>query len=342
MDTGKDDPNPASVMDAVHAYLQTAAMQAAIRLDLFTAIGAGATEEAAIAARTGAAPRGVRALCDWLTVRGFLTKSGGAAYGLTPTAAAFLDRRSPAYLGSIEEFLASPELVGAVMADPTAAVRRGGAPGLASLAPEHPVWVKFARAMTPFAAPVAAATLDWFGRSGDGRAAPRRVLDVAAGHGLFGLAFARRYPDCAVTALDWAPVLEVARENAAREGLGDRFRTIAGSAFEAPLGGPYDVILMPNFLHHFDPEGCATLLRRARAALAPEGGLLLAPEFVPDEDRVSPPVPAMFAFVMLMGTPAGTAYTRSECARIFGAAGYARVEFAPLPPSPQTLVAGIP
>ncbi len=338
--SGATEPNPAIVFGAIQGYMQTAAIQAAIRLDLFTAIGEGATDEAALAARTGAAPRGIRALCDWLTVRGLLTKDGSGAYGLSPTAAAFLDRRSPGYMGSIEEFLAAPELVGSVLEDPAGVVRRGGAPGLGSIAPDNPVWVKFARAMTPFAAPVAAATLAWFERH-SGRAAPRRVLDVAAGHGLFGLAFAQRYPECEVTALDWAAVLEVAKENAARAGVSGRFRTIAGSAFEADLGGPYDVVLMPNFLHHFDEAGCVALLRRAHAALVLQGGLLLAPEFVPEEDRVSPPMPAMFAFVMLLSTPAGTAYTRGEYARILAAAGFARAEFAPLPPSPQTLVVGV-
>ncbi len=107
-----------------------------------------------------------------------------------------------------------------VLSDPVAYVRRGGAEGLAAVAPENPIWVKFARAMVPFAAPIAAATAD---RVAARRLAPRRVLDLAAGHGLFGLG---------VPALDWAPVLAVARANAGAAGLPACWRWIEGSAFE--------------------------------------------------------------------------------------------------------------
>lgn len=73
-------------------------------------------------------------------------------------------------------------------------------------------------------------------------------------------------------------------------------------------GGPYDLILMPNFLHHFDAAGCVALLRCARGALAP-GGLVLAPEFGAEEDCSGPPLAVMCAFIMLATPPAGTTYT---------------------------------
>ncbi|MDI3308339.1 MAG: methyltransferase [Acetobacteraceae bacterium] len=334
--TAPDEPSPAVVLDGLFAYLRTAALAAGIRLDVFTAIGEGAATPATLAARTGAAERGLRALCDTLVVHGLLLKRPDGTYALTPSAATFLDRRSPACMGSTVGFLASPELLEMVLRDPAAYVRNGGAPGLAAIAPEHPMWVKFARAMAPFAAPLASGVADWAVAQG---VAPRRVLDVSASHGLFGLAFARRFPDCTVSALDWAPVLEVAKENVAAAGLSERFRWIAGSAFEVPLEGPYDVILLPNFLHHFDMAGCVTLLRRMRGALSP-GGLVLAPEFVPEEDRVSPPMPATFAFVMLATTPAGNAYTRAEFAEMLRQAGFGGADFAPLAPAPQTLMIG--
>lgn len=330
-----DEASPTVVLDGFFAYLRTAALAAGIRLDVFTAIGEGAATPAALSARTGAAERGLRALCDTLVVHGLLLKQPDGAYALTPSAAAFLDRRSPTFMGSIEGFLASPELMGMILQDPAAYVRNGGATGLAAIAPENPIWVKFARAMAPFAAPLAAGVADWVVAQGR---APKRVLDVSASHGLLGLEFARRFPGCTVSALDWAPVLEVARENVAAAGLSDRFHWIAGSAFEAPLDGPYDAILLPNFLHHFDMPGCVALLRRMRGALSP-GGLVLAPEFVPEEDRVSPPMPAMFAFVMLATTPAGNAYTRAEYTEMLRQAGFG-ADFAPLPPTPQTLVIG--
>ena len=144
-----------------------------------------------------------------------------------------------------------------------------------------------------------------------------------------------------MTALDWDNVLDVARENAAAAKLGDRFKTLTGSAFDVDFGGPYDVVLMPNFLHHFDEATCVGLLRKARAALAP-GGRLAISEFVPNEDRVSPPRPAMFAYIMLATTQAGTAFPASALERMLTEAGFHQTKFVPLPPSPQTLIVAEP
>jgi ubiquinone/menaquinone biosynthesis C-methylase UbiE len=169
-------------------------------------------------------------------------------------------------------------------------------------------------------------------------ARPLRILDVAAGHGMFGIAFATRYPRAEVTGLDWPDVLEVAREAARAASVEGRYRTIPGSAFDADLGGPYDLILIPNFLHHFDPPTCERLLARARAALAP-GGRAVTVEFVPDEGRLSPPPAAMFALVMLCTTPAGDVYTFAELDTMFRRAGFASsVLRAPAPGGPQVII----
>ncbi len=325
--------SPDAFLDAVLGYQKTAAIKAALALDLFSAIGEGADRPDSLAARTGADGRGLRILCDYLTVQGLLVKHDGA-YGLTPSSGMFLTRSSPAWLGGTADFLAAPEMMRLWLDDPAAPVRNGGSPGLANLAPDNPVWVTFAKAMVPFMAPLAEAlgtTIARWPRP------PRRMLDIAAGHGMFGIAIARQVPGLTVTALDWAPVLQVAEANAAAAGLTERYRTLAGSALELDWGGGYDLVLLANFLHHFDEPTCVALLRRARQSLAP-GGRTLAVEFVPNEDRVSPPMPAMFAYMMLGSTPKGDAYTASELARMGRAAGFARVSTEPLGDSPETLL----
>jgi predicted O-methyltransferase YrrM len=155
---------------------------------------------------------------------------------------------------------------------------------------------------------------------------------------LFGIAFGRRHPHAAITALDWAAVLEVARENAHAAGLDGRFRTIAGNAFEVDLEGPYDLILIPNFLHHFDPPACERFLARVREALAP-GGLAVTVDFVPDEGRVTPPHAAMFSLVMLCSTPAGDAYTFAELDGMLCRAGLTGSDLrVPGPGGPQVII----
>jgi ubiquinone/menaquinone biosynthesis C-methylase UbiE len=326
-------PSPELFFQTVNSYQRTAAIKAAIELDLFTAIAEGAQTARDIAARCEASERGVRILCDYLVILGFLSKEGGR-YGLTPDSALFLDRRSPAYLGGTLEFLLSPMLTEG-FTDIAAIVRKGSTlmPEGGTVAPENPVWVKFARAMMPMMFMPSQAIANLVGR-GERRL---RVLDIAAGHGAFGIAIARQNPNAEIVALDWPNVLEVAKENARKAGVDERYNVIEGSAFDVDLGTGYDVILLTNFLHHFDPETCEALLRKVHAALA-EGGKAVTLEFVPNEDRVSPPVAASFSMMMLGGTPAGDAYTFSELERMFSNAGFSRSEAHQLPASPEQLI----
>jgi cyclopropane fatty-acyl-phospholipid synthase-like methyltransferase len=164
-----------------------------------------------------------------------------------------------------------------------------------------------------------------------------RVLDIAAGHGMYGIAIAKENAGAEITAVDWPNVLEVAKENAERAGILDRYNTIPGSAFEVDFGGPYDLVLITNFLHHFDAETCEKFLKKVHNALA-DNGRALTVEFVPNEDRISPPPSAMFSLVMLSGTPKGDAYTFRELERMLSNAGFSRSELHQLPPTPNQLI----
>jgi len=318
-------------MDALCAFQLTQAVKAAIELDLFTCIGAGAVTAASIAERIGASERGTRILCDYLTVRGFLTKADGR-YGCSPTAAVFLDRRSPSCVGSIARFLADDRIIERYR-DLAGAVRKGGTVAASTVRPNDPVWVEFARSMAPFLGMVAGLLAPIVATPGR----PQKVLDIAAGHGLFGLRVAQANPAATVYAVDWADVLKVAEENAASLGVADRYHTIPGSAFDVELGSGYDLVLVPNFLHHFDPPANIKLLTKLRRAMT-TGGTVAIVEFVPDEDRVSPPIPASFSLQMLGATEGGEAYTFSDLDGMLAAAGFSNRRAQPLGPTPQTLV----
>lgn len=228
--------------------MRTEAIRAALELDVFTAIAEGANSAEALAKRCAASPKGVRVLCDYLTVIGFLTKQGHT-WALTVDSAAFLDRRSPHFQGGIVDFLLNPMLRDKYR-DLTAVVRKGGTiDASGTLEPEHPVWVSFARAMAPMQALPAQLIGQILGAPNAG---PWKVLDVAAGHGVFGVTLARMNPQAEIVSQDWPNVLEVARDNARIAGVESRFKTLPGSAFEVDFGTGYDVVLITNFLHHFD------------------------------------------------------------------------------------------
>ncbi len=329
-------PQPGLIFETLLAYERTAALKAAIELDLFRAIGEGPGDVDSLARQCAASQRGIRILCDYLTIMGFLVKQDGQ-YRHSPTSAAFLDPRSPLCLASISRFLGNSTMQAPFqhLAD---IVRDGHTdlPGGGSVEPENPIWVEFAHSMAPMmalmAGPLGSIALE-------GRSGPVRVLDIAAGHGLFGIAVAKQNPQARIVAQDWAPVLEVARENARKAGVEDRFETLAGSAFDVDYGGPYDVALLTNFLHHFNPPTCIGLLKKVRAALKP-GGRAAVLDFVPNEDRVSPPMAAGFSLVMLATTPSGDAYTFREFEGMFREAGFEGVTAQPVPMSPHTVVMG--
>jgi 2-polyprenyl-3-methyl-5-hydroxy-6-metoxy-1,4-benzoquinol methylase len=316
-------PTPERFFNAVNAFEQTEAMKAAIELEIFTAIAEGNRAAATIAKRCRAAERGVRTLCDFLTIHGFLTKEG-AQYALAPDSALFLNRHSPAYIGDALEFLLTPRLREA-HARLTEAVRRGGsALGEGTLVPENPDWVKFAQAMMPLMhmpAEIMAAELRKGGEV-------HKVLDIAASHGIFGIAVAKQNPAAQIYASDWESVLEVGIKNAQEMGVADRYHLLPGSAFEVDFGSDYDLVLIPNFLHHFDPPTCTTFMRKVHVALKPGGRAAIA-ELVPNPDRVTPPTAAAFSMMMLATTPTGDAYTFAELESISKNAGFARVELAP-------------
>jgi hypothetical protein len=324
-------PSPDRILEVLNGFQGSAILKAGIDLGLFTAIAAGDGEPAALAASCQADARAVEVLCDSLTVMGFLKKTSGV-YSLGPDSAVFLDKTSPAYIGGIADFLVAPEML-RNWADVTAVVRRGGPAGLANIAPEAPIWVEFARGMAGFTSFTAKIMADLIVKGGE----PAKVLDIAAGHGLFGVEIAKAAPGAQIVAQDWPQVLDVAHENAVTAGVADRWNRLAGSAFDVPFGSGYDLIMLTNFLHHFDAGTCEALLRKCFDALI-SGGRVATLEYVPNDDGISPPVAAMFGMVMLVSTPKGRAYRYSELDAMHRAAGFSDCVLAELPPTPQRLV----
>jgi ubiquinone/menaquinone biosynthesis C-methylase UbiE len=328
-------PTPERIFNTLNAYQQTVALRTAIELDVFSAIGAGANTAAAIATNTGAAERGVRILCDYMTIQGFLTKEQGK-YALTQESAIFLDRQSPACLASMTGFLGTAR-TRSIMDSFTESVRKGGSvwsEGGDNTKPNDEFWVAFARSMAPLTKP-SSEFIAGLLRTEEGK--PTKVLDIAAGHGMYGITVARKNPRAEIVAVDWPAVLQVARENAQKFGVADRYSVREGSAFETDLGSGYDYVLLTNIFHHFDKPTCEKLMRRVQAALKP-GGKAITLEFVPNEDRVSPPTAAAFSLIMLANTDSGDAYTLAEYEKMFRNAGFAKTTLHPVPEMPQQVL----
>ncbi|MEO8597125.1 MAG: class I SAM-dependent methyltransferase [Candidatus Solibacter sp.] len=330
-------PNPGLIFDNLLAHQRSAALRTAIELDVFRAVGEGNGTAAALAARCGTSERGMRILCNFLCIMELLSKQADT-YLHTPTSAAFLDPNSPTSLHATARFLGLSEMR-ETYDQLTEIVRKGRTvlPGSGTVEPDNPIWVDFAHGMAPMMAPLCAP----LGQIVlNGRQGPMKVLDIAAGHGLFGIEIARQNSEAEIVALDWEKVLEVAHANATKAGVEGRYRRLPGSAFEVEYGGPYDAALLTNFLHHFDRPTCVNLLKKVRASLKP-GGVSATLEFVPNEDRISPPMPAGFALTMLISTASGDAYTFRDLESMHLEAGFHSIQVHPVPQSPHAVVTGI-
>ena len=327
-------PTPERIFNIMNAFQNTQALKTGIELDVFTAIGEGANTPALLAAKAGASERGVRILCDYLTIMEFLTKENGQ-YSLTDESALFLDRRSPASLAAVTGFLGSAWHKKNLEAL-TAAVRKGGTAGPQgdNSKPQDEVWVAFAKSMAPLTTPAANFIAELLGCS-EGK--PCRVLDIAAGHGMYGITVATKNPNAKIVAVDWPSVLEVAQDNAQAAGVSNRYSVRPGSAFETDLGSGYDVVLLTNIFHHFDIPTCEKLMGRVHAALKTSGKAVTL-EFVPNEDRVTPPAAASFSLNMLVGTDAGDAYTFSEYEKMFAHTGFVKTTLHQVPGMPQRVL----
>ena len=146
------------------------------------------------------------------------------------------------------------------------------------------------------------------------------ILDVACGSGLLGLTLAAQHPTARATLLDWANVLELAKNNIDRLDLHERTNVIEGDVFTVPLHGPYDVIIASHIFHHFSEQRCLMLMRRLSEALKPDGRLVIQ-DFVSGAQPGEAPFPYLFSVRMLTWAQEGEAHSLDTYRRLLHDAG---------------------
>ena len=216
--------NPGLVFEMLQANQRTAALKAAIELDIFRAVGQGPGDVASIARHCSASERGIRILCDFLVINGVLERERALPAHAHERG---LSRPGLACLHGIHRpFIGPPELNESF--EPSCRYR--------ACRPHPPPRSRHRRARQSrlgFVRRKDGADDGSHGRpAGRGRArrhtGPMHVLDIAAGHGLFGIEIAKQNPQAHVTGLDWAPVLRVALENARKAGVARPLQHAAG------------------------------------------------------------------------------------------------------------------
>ncbi|MEV5374517.1 class I SAM-dependent methyltransferase [Streptomyces nondiastaticus] len=307
--------------DIARGYVKTALLRTALELRLFDPLADGPQTAAELAAHTDVHPRGMRILLDALAAIGLLRADGGQ-YVLPDGGAELLVSTSPRFFGgavrlgaSDWEWDAQKHLIDAV--------RHGGtvAPTHA-LTPEFDYWEEFATSTSWFnngAAQLMTEQLVPWAKDRDSV----DVLDIACSHGSYGFTFAQAEPRAVITGLDWPNVLEITRRHAERRGVADRFRTLPGDMFKTPLGGPYDIVMLTNVLHHFSQEEATELLRRAATAVKPGGRIAVVGHTTDAHDTPhTNPLPYMFSVIMLVQTHSGETHSVDTYRQMLTDAGF--------------------
>src|SRR5262249_24454222 len=155
-----------------------------------------------------------------------------------------------------------------------------------------------------------------------------RVVDIACGSGVWGLAVAEADPEAAVTFQDFPGVLGHTRRFRQRHGVGKSAGYLAGDLKLADFGeSRIDLALLGNIVHSEGEASSRNLFQSLHRALRPQGRLVII-DLVPFDDRSGPPRALIFALNMLLNTEVGDTYTLAEYTQWLRDAGFARVETA--------------
>jgi ubiquinone/menaquinone biosynthesis C-methylase UbiE len=336
MSTRRPDLAPPAIYEMMQAYKVTALLGTAIELGVFDRLSRGRADAAAVACDIRVAPRGARLLLNGLAALG-LVESDGLTYGLGAGAERHLVRGRPGFVGDMSRVMASEWEWEAMRRLPDA-VRHGG-PVIPQHAetPAYAYWEDFAAYAGAVASPTARRAAEALAPWASERAS-LDILDMACGHGIYGFTLVRQHPRARVWSLDWPNVLPVTREHAERMGVAERFSTIAGDMFEVPLGGPYDVVMVTNVLHHFSEERGVELLRRAAAAITAGGRVVLVGFTVADGAPASDPAPHLFSVLMLTWTFHGEVHSAAAYERMLVAAGFRDATLHDVPSLPLRVI----
>jgi 3-hydroxy-5-methyl-1-naphthoate 3-O-methyltransferase len=324
-------------MQFAWGYVPTFVLEAGIRLRVFDVLDSGAKTVAEVSTETGASVRGLSAIMNTLVGLQFLAKDAQGRYSLTPESSLFLVSTKPSFQGGLLRH-GSQHLIPRWM-HLNEVVRTGRPAGAVNQEDTgSEFFQEFVNDIFPMSYPSAQALarhLALGSDSKDGKAV--RVLDLAAGSGVWGIALAQSSPRVRVTAVDWPGVIPVTRKTVGRFGLAERFSYVEGDLQVADFGAGYDVATLGHILHSEGVVRSKALLAKAFRALA-SGGIIAIGEFLVNADRTGPVGSLFFAVNMLVNTEHGDAYSLEEISAWLTEAGFTNVRTLEAPgPSPLIL-----
>jgi SAM-dependent methyltransferase len=329
----KDQMTPERLMQLGFAYAPPLIIGAAVSNKVFDTLATGTKSVEEVSKETGASARGLRAIMNALVGLELVRKSGDK-YSLTPESDAFLVSNKPGTLAGffpmnmrrlIPSWLKLDEIV------------RTGRPAQPHNE-EHPgteFFTELVENIIPMSYGGAQALAEHLNMAK--AAKPVRVLDVAAGSGIWGIALAQKSSQVQVTAVDWAGMIPTTKRITQKFGVADRFKFIEGDIGEVDFGNGYDIATLGHILHSEGEERSRHLLKKVSGALK-AGGTIAIGEWLVNDDRTEPLPGLMFAVQMLVNSEEGDTFSFNEIRGWLEEAGFGSARTLEAPgPSPLIL-----
>ncbi|MCF8057011.1 MAG: SAM-dependent methyltransferase [Desulfocapsa sp.] len=291
-----------NLLSTSSAYWRGCALQAGVRLEIFTAIDDQDMTLVEVAEQTSTNQRGIEYLLNALSAMGLLSKEDNR-YRNTEETRKLLCKNSPAYMGHIilhhHHILDGwAQLDAAVMTGAPIAKRSYG---------EEVERESFLMGMFNLAmgiAPVIAEQIDLSGH--------HRLLDLGGGPGTYAIHFCLANPGLHAVIFDRPTTESFAAKTVANFGLTERIGFAGGDITTDHIpGGPYSVAWISHLLHSNGPEQSQEIIDKTVAAMAP-GGVIMIHDFILDNSKDAPEFPALFSLNMLINNPAGRSYSEEE------------------------------
>jgi 3-hydroxy-5-methyl-1-naphthoate 3-O-methyltransferase len=325
---------PERIQQFAWGYVPPLILEAAIRHRVFDVLDSGAKTLPEVAKETGASERGLAAVMNALVGLDFLAKDPQRRYSLTPESATFLVSTKPSFMGGmirhgsaqlIPKWLQLNEVV--ATGRPALAVNQQG--------DGTEFFTEFVNDIFPLSYPAAKALAQHLDCNAEGHLV--RVLDLAAGSGVWGIALAQCSDAVHITAVDWAGVIPTTRKTVAKFGLAERFSFVEGDLLDADFGSGYHVAILGHILHSEGEERSRALLAKTFKALS-SGGTIAIAEFLVNPDRTGPVNGLFFAVNMLVNTDTGNTYSFEEISGWLAETGFINPRTLDAPgPSPLIL-----
>jgi len=312
--------NPGDLLEISGYFWKTAALHAAVKLDVFTVVGDGQSTADEISRQLDGARRGVERLLDALVAMDLLVKSDGK-YANCPSGRTFLSKNSAKYVGHI--IMHHHHLVESWSKLDQAV--QSGEPIRSRSSFSKAEWREsFLMGMFNMAmglAPQLVPQIDLTSR--------KRMLDLGGGPGTYGIHFCLHNPHLRAEVYDLPTTRPFAEKTIQQFELSDRINFVDGNYLEDPIKGRYDIAWLSHVLHGEGPQDCRMIIQKAVDALDPQG-IIIIHEFILNNSMDSPLFPALFSLNMLLGTDSGRSYSEQQLTDMLLAAGVKNIRRIPL------------